>query len=45
MERLNLTHVLFFETADFPFEVLILKFRIIITADVRVVEGVVEAWQ
>lgn len=29
------------EASDFPFEVLILKFRVIVTADVGVIEGVV----
>lgn len=34
-------NLLFSETADFPFEVFILKFRVVVTADVGVIEGVV----
>lgn len=41
VQGLNLTHVLFSEVADFPFEVLILKFGVVVTADVGVIEGVV----
>lgn len=33
--------MLFSESADFPFEVFILKFRVVVTADVGVIEGVV----
>lgn len=41
VEGLDLTHVLFSEAADFPFEVFILKFGVVVAADIRVIEGVV----
>lgn len=41
VQGLNLTHVLFSEVADFHFEVFILKFGVVVAADVGVVEGVV----
>lgn len=41
MEGLNLHHVLLSKASDFPFEVFILKFRVIVAADVGVIEGVV----
>lgn len=41
VEGLNLTHVLISEAIDFPSEVFILKFRVVVTTDVGVIEGVV----
>lgn len=38
---MNLTHVFFPQTVDFSFEVFVLKLRVVVTADVGVVEGVV----
>lgn len=41
VQSLNLSHVLFSEVADFPFEVFVLKFGVVVTADVGVIKGVV----